>query len=390
MIGFEIEISLPVADINGQPIKGDTHLASSKTVHGDGHGETPIYTLVSDYRMLPSKAPYSNLEFVTKPQWVVADARERGPSFVQNTLSQIRDVRDSLYTTATTASQTLAGTAALKTAATTWLNYSVDGNALLLTPNNGYVEKAGTPGNGDGLFTHYSVGVPLGGLPYFLDRLRTAAPVGNRVATADARHRLVQAKAFATQILGDFKQKGLTDTQARARRELDGYLQYAFTQIVAFADYVATTKDDGQIKNGTVVLSRAILAEVFAHLSTDARNFLRQHVQPLITTLADYQENPFSGPKLQFQDRSSRAIVAHAPVTLEEYAIAAFNGIDPISQERVFGGMREVVPHTEAEAMMIPFEIRTMGSHLKSWQEVSDDLTNLCDWSQTAYELGRP
>ncbi|MGW4651199.1 hypothetical protein [Kitasatospora sp. NPDC004289] len=390
MIGFEIEICLPVADQAGDPIAGDTLLAASRTVHGYGRGDVPIYTLVSDYRSLPTQQAYSNLEFVTKPWRVVGDARLVGPVLVENTLGQIRQVRDALYEVAEEAAETEEGTAPLDAAAATWLNYTTAGKALLLTPGNGYEEEAGTEGNGDGLYPHYSVGVPLGGMPYFLDRLREAAPVvDDEMLLPQARHRLVQAKAFAASAMEDFRQRGAGDGRARERRELDGYLQFAFTQIAAFADYVAPDEDEGQIKNGTVLLSRAVLAEVFAQLSAEAQSFLRQRVQDLITKVSEYQEDPYEGPKLAFRDRATRAIVANAPVSLVAYAQAAFNGRVSISQERVFGGMREVSPHEEEEAMMIPFEIRTLRASRKTWGQLSTDLADLCTWAQAAYERGR-
>lgn len=392
MIGFEIEICLPVADEEGEPIAGDTLLANSKTVHGDGYGDVPIHTLVSDYRSLPNDENYSNLEFVTKPWHVVGDARDNGRAFLRNTLEQIRQVRDALYQVAEDAATTEEGTAPLHTAAATWLNYTSTGRSLLLTPNNGYEEEAGTEGNGDGLFLHYSVGVPLGGMPYFLDRLREAAPeTEDEMLLPEARFRLVQARTFATAVLRDFRQRAGDGSRARVRRELDGYLQFAFTQIAAFADYVATEEDEGQIKNGTVLLSRSILSEVFAQLSAEAQTFLRGRADELITTLSRYQEISYDGgEKREFRDDAERTIVPQAPVALVAYAQAAFDGSLHISQERVFGGMREVAPHPEAEAMMIPFEIRTMGSSRKTWDEVSADLVNLCDWAQAAYEQGRP
>ncbi|WP_269676128.1 hypothetical protein [Kitasatospora mediocidica] len=39
--------------------------------------------------------------------------------------------------------------------------------------------------------------------------------------------------------------------------------------------------------------------------------------------------------------------------------------------------------------MMVPFEIRTFGGRLKSWAQIAADLTDLCDWVQSSYELGR-
>ncbi|MFJ8038994.1 hypothetical protein ACIRBX_00585 [Kitasatospora sp. NPDC096147] len=398
MIGFEIEICLPVADGEGAPIAGEALLATSRIVRRSGQGEIPIFTVVSDRRSLPDGRVHSSLEFVTTAWSCVGDARRNGAVSLESTLQEIRQVRELLYR---------AGAVELSTAAADRLKYTRVGGTLRITPGNGYREEAGTEGNGDGLSAHYSVGVPLGGLPYVLDRLREAAPVDEGAARPAARYRLVQAKDFAAEVLRDFPPQQGGVGGARARRELDGYLQLAFTQVVAFADHVAAEvdgateghegdeghegyeRDEGRIKDGTVVLSRARLGEVFAELPSEARDFLRQRADAVIATLAGFQEHAYGDRKSGFQDGATREAVPGGPVTLLEYARAAFDGHTSISQQRVFGGMREIGPHPEGEAVVVPFEIRTLGSARKSWRQVSDDLAELVLWAQAGHEPGR-
>jgi hypothetical protein len=91
------------------------------------------------------------------------------------------------------------------------------------------------------------------------------------------------------------------------------------------------------------------------------------------------------GVTLEFQEGGTRQIRDDTPeISLIDYATAAFNGVDDIDQELVFGGMLTLAPHVEQGVSLIPVELRTLGARLKDWQEVQTDLTNLCAWAETA------
>ncbi|MGW2543472.1 hypothetical protein ACWC5I_21955 [Kitasatospora sp. NPDC001574] len=387
MIGYEIEIDLPVVDGKGAKIKGDTKLAASRT-RTDGK---PVFKVVADSRSLPDGRKYSNLEFVTRPWSVVGDGHTRGPAALLDTLTRIRTVRDAFYR----------NTTALLSAPADLLDVLPAGTGARLAGGNGYRESAGTEGRGDGLFVHYSVGVPVSGMATFFDRLRRAAPLRDGVYLPDARHRLQQANAFAERAVQEFLPRNRPNdagrnapalsARARRDREVLGYLQLVFMQITAFADHadtVARGGPDSGIKNRTVVLSRSPLADVHAHLDPEVRTALRTHHDALVTLLADdYQEEGRVRKDMGFYETAVREIDG-GPVVLLDYATAAFRGDAAVPQQSVFGGMRQIAPHVEEEAVMVPFEIRTLGSSLKSWTQVEADLRDLCDWVQSSHELG--
>jgi hypothetical protein len=375
MLGFELEVSLPVTNQTGQLIPGDTEL---------GVTGNHAVRIVTDKRSLPQQGgAYSNIEFVTSAVSVIGAQVVAGRAAVINQLGEVRRVRDNFYA---------AGAVALSVASG-GVNYTVPaGTTALLNPNNGYYEEAGQPGQGDGLYPHYSVGIPLRSSGAFLDRVRAAAPGGAGVYLPRARFRLAQAPAYATDIVNLFGQTQVGQ-QVNDTRALHGYLQLAFTQICAMADYLALGQNRGQIKNGTVVLSRSSLASAYALLGVAERGYLQAAVQlpdndndNPVTHLATYQEQTETmGVTLEFQEGGTRQIRDDTPeISLIDYATAAFNGVDDIDQELVFGGMLTLAPHVEQGVSLIPVELRTLGARLKDWQEVQTDLTNLCAWAETA------
>ncbi|SHN04351.1 hypothetical protein [Actinacidiphila paucisporea] len=392
MIGYEIEISLPVTDAAGKKISGDTKLAETTARHPDGPTGKPFFRVVSDTRSLPNRTKYSNLEFVTKPWSVVGDGHTSGPAALLDTLQRIRTVRDAFYHAK---EGTLSGSAG------GLLQTLPAGKGARFAPNNGYREVAGTAGNGDGLFVHYSVGVPLAGMATFFDRLRPAVPSREGAYLPDARHRLHQAHSFAENAADAFVPRGpaapakgadgFLSAKARHRREVLGYLQLLYMQVTAFADHADELESGGAdagIKNRTVVLSRAPLAEVHARLDPVVQTALRNNHDALTTMLADeYHEKGRGQRQRTFYDTAFRKIDGD-PVVLLDYTKAAFTGEVSIPQQSVFGGMRQISPHVEEEAVMVPFEIRTFGAVMKSWDEVTADLKDLCEWVQSSYELG--
>ncbi|WP_035803902.1 hypothetical protein [Kitasatospora mediocidica] len=344
MIGFEIEISLPVTDGSGQKIAGDTKLAESTARYPNSAAGKPYFRVVSDSRSLPQgRGKYSNLEFVTKPWAVVGDGHTTGLAGLLDTLARIRAVRDAFYA---------AGAVKLADSAGGLITMLPKGAGAKLAPGNGYREQAGTVGNGDGLFVHYSVGVPLSGMATFFDRLRTAAPLRESAPLQDARHRLQQANDFAEEAAEAFVARSslkaavrrdvLFSAQAQRRREVLGYLQLVFMQVTAFADHadeVEKGEKDSGIKNRTVVLSRSQLADVFGLLDPLVQSYLRDNHDRLTTLLADkYHDEGLAEKKRTFYEEAVRAVGDFTPVMLLDYTTAAFTGQTAIAQQRVFGG----------------------------------------------------
>lgn len=373
MLGFETEVSLPVEDAQGRMYEGDTDLAQSTKED---------FKVVSDKRSLNNRQGYSNVEFVTGAVRVVGSMSEAGTERLDRLVDEIRTVREAFY-----------GAADKTPLADLPLDLEIlaEGAEARVAPNLDYTEHAGRQGLGDGLFVHYSVGVPLKGMPLFFDHLRNAAP--HQVPGAPnrrARFRLTQAKAFAAKVVemyeGDAttsKKRKQLDTDA-----LDGYCQLFFTQVAAVADYVAEEEDRGQIKNLTAVLSRSRLSDVHALLESGFRTFLNKRSEDVLDLLAGYQEDSGEGTKLDFKEKATRDVEG-GPVTLLAFAKSAIKGTPQVFQQRVFGGMNQIDPHEEEGAMMVPFEIRTLGSQMKTWDQLRTELHNLASWAEEAYRHDR-
>ncbi|WP_406115568.1 DUF4157 domain-containing protein [Kitasatospora purpeofusca] len=372
-LGFETEIDMPVENASGEKYEGDTDLAQSTA--GD-------FKLVSDSRSLNDGADYSNLEFVTGAVPVVGTGSESGPATLERLVDEIRTVREAFYRQ--TGKTPLAGMGLE-------LELLPAGQDARIAPDLDFPDYAGAPGMGDGLFVHYSVGVPLAGMPMFFDHLRDAAPQAQGAPLPRARFRLSQSRTFAGQVVARYEQ-GQESARKRKRLEtdaLDGYSQLFFMQVAAMADYLAQEEDRGQIKNLTVVLSRSQLTDVRALLDPGFQDFLSDNSEVIVDLLAQFQEDPGDGSaNLEFRDEATREIDG-LPVSLLTFAESTLKGVPQIPQQSVFGGMNQIAPHEEEGAMMVPFEIRTMGSLMKTWDELKAELRDLAGWAEEAYRHDR-
>lgn len=373
MIGFEIEIALPVVDRNRQSFDGEVLLGTSPKM--------PI-NLVTDHR-----ANYSNLEFVTGAFSVTGRYVNSGPANLTTTLTGIRAIRDAFY---------LAGETTVTKAAGPLLTLTDEGKTARLDPNSGYEEDALEPNGGDGLYVQYTIGVPLNKLEEFYTFLR------NTVAQFDAddenpldhaRWRTSQAEDLASDADKSFR-KAYPKASDATRTQLRGYIQLVYTQVAAVADYLWDNRDEAegddadQIKNGTVALCRAAFCQIFPLLNPTVQAFLSTGFtgkKPLLDLIAKYQgESEFeSGEEMDFRERDTRAI-GNTNWSLSQYAQSALTGKPQIAQQSMFGGMRMIGPHDDEGATMIAFELRTMGSsELKTWAEVQSDLDTLVEWVQS-------
>ncbi|MFJ4795932.1 eCIS core domain-containing protein [Kitasatospora purpeofusca] len=372
-LGFETEIDMPVENSRGEKYEGDTDLAQSTAAD---------FKLVSDSRSLNDGAAYSNLEFVTGAVAVVGTAGESGPETLEQMVDEIRAVREAFYQR--TGKTPLAGMGLQ-------LEILPAGEDARIAPDLDFPNYAGAQGMGDGLFVHYSVGVPLAGMPMFFDHLREAAPEAPGAPLPRARFRLSQSRTFAAQVVARYEQ-GQESARKRKRLEtdaLDGYSQLFFMQVAAMADYLAQDEDRGQIKNLTVVLSRSQLTDVRALLDPGFQDFLSANSEVIVDLLAQFQEDPGDGgANLEFRDEATREIDG-LPVSLLSFAESTLKGVPQIPQQSVFGGMNQIAPHEEEGAMMVPFEIRTMGSLMKTWDELKAELRDLASWAEEAYRHDR-
>lgn len=365
MIGFEIEIALPVAGADGDRLPGDEEL---------GHLTGFPIRVVTDARRT-----WSNIEFVTGPVSVVGAAAVAGAGTLAGYAGAIRELRDRLYA---------AGAVPLATAGGPLLATAGAGQTAVLDPAAAdYVEDATRPNGGDGLFVHYSIGVPLKALNGFFDFLRAGAPYApdQRSFLKSSRFRLAQASTVGDRGLASFDRGYPRATQAQ-RSQLRGYLQLVYTQVAAMADYLAKTADEGQIKNRTVALCRSAFFEVFPHLDADVRAFLAAGFgdDSLVNLIADVQGISETGRNVDFPEKSTR-LIDGVERSLMAYTRSALTGAPAVTQQQIFGAMTQVAPHPEEGVLMVPFEVRTMGSHYKTWHEVGADLTAIVQWVRQAH-----
>ncbi|MFL6125364.1 DUF4157 domain-containing protein [Actinophytocola sp.] len=378
MLGFEAERDKRVKNQKGGKLPGDTDIAESRRAD---------FKVVSDSRSLNDGGPYSNIEFVTGAVQVVGSNAAAGPDELVGITDEIKRVSDGFY-------------AAIEGTRLSSLRLDL----RLLTKgvtlsSEGYTERAGQPGMGDGLFVHYSIGVPLAGMPLFFDLYRADAQA--RVAQdrptllPDAQHRLDQARPFAAAELTRFTQAigSPIDTTA-----LNGYLQLIYTQITAMADYVAVAQGQknryaspqGQPKNWTIFLSRSRLADAYRLLDPRIRTYLAENHDEIIERLSQFHEVTAKGEEAAtFFDVGERALPDLDPVSLETYAQSALGVGQAVSQQRVFGGMKEIAPHEVEGSTVIPMEIRLIGDSMKTWAGLKAELHKIAGWAQRSYRQDR-
>ncbi|GAB3001910.1 hypothetical protein [Saccharothrix stipae] len=368
MIGFELEISLLIADRRGRVLDGETPLASC-----------PQYQLkiVSDKRQ-----GYSNIEFVTDPVSVTGADSKRGPETLAAQVRGIRAMRDALYA---------AKPGPFADAIAPYGTAVDEGRTARIRkfPPRAVYQPAEADGRSDGLFLHYSLGVPVGALAGFFDLLRdTIAPF-----TPDdprfldrARFRTAQAAEFAESVVTDFAVGGATGDQSL--EVMRAYMQLVYTQIAGIADYTdhaIGVKPRGQVKNGTVALCRASFHEIFPALPEDVRKYLEESWsdESMIERIAatqDITEKP--DVHADFNENDIREIPGLPAFSLKQYLKSALTGGPQVPQSSMYGKMTLVPPHRENGVDLIVFELRTTGDHHKTWAQVTADLQLLVTWVQ--------
>ncbi|MDX3385247.1 DUF4157 domain-containing protein [Streptomyces niveiscabiei] len=371
MEGFEAEVDKRVRDRSGAKLPGDTNLAT---------GAEGAFTVVSDSRSRAGGGSYSNIEFVSGAVQVVGSKRDAGPDELDRIVDEMKRVRDDFYN-AVDGTQLADATVGLE------LLSAAEGVTL---SSQGYAERSGQPGRGDGLFVQYTIGVPLAGIPLVFDHYREEAPAVANARQPRALFRLNQARPFAEAEVAKFEGSAAGKKRNRDTSETDtlnGFLQLYFTQVAAVADYVAEPKDKGQIKNRTIFLSRSNLTDTYRLLPEDVQGYLRRNNNHIVSRLAGFQEKTEKeGEKLSFFDRATRQVGELDEVSLETYAKSALTGKPEVSQEQVFGGMKGIPPHPVEGTQVIPMEIRAIGSYLKTWDEVKAELRKIAGWAQEGYE----
>ncbi|WP_407658560.1 eCIS core domain-containing protein [Kitasatospora acidiphila] len=405
LVGFEAEIDLPVTKGNGQMFEvGDTKLGDSTMPLAEGE-QAPAFDVVTDKRSLNNTTSYSNMEFVTGAVSVVGPDHETGAQRLHRIADEIRVVQQQFYAKAAHNPRSKLSGGSLN------LTLTDKGNTAKLASHLAYRDTRQEDGDG-GLFVHYSVGVPITGMPVFFDALRAADPhdrerdpynSNKEAAPGDqfrqARFRLFQAKEFGRNAVLEFRKwagtgKRKRGNDAQDEAALDGYSQLVYTQLTGMADY-----QNGQPKNSLIALSRSNLGTVRARLPESVQDFLdtfdvNAEDNVFAELFDDMQKQTFSGKDGEgYNPEDTRQIdEASREVSFENYANSAFkragSGLaeGDVTQEEVFGGMNTIEPHDEHGSVMVPMEIRRLGGGRKTWDQLKQDLANLVNWAEKAYQ----
>ncbi|MFJ6673249.1 DUF4157 domain-containing protein [Actinosynnema sp. NPDC091369] len=405
-LGFEAEIDLPVTKGNGQMFDvGDTELGSSTMPLVEG-GEEQAFEVVTDKRALRDTTEYSNMEFVTGAVSVVGADHEKGSERLHRIADEMRTVQQQFYAKA------VANPRSTLRGGTLNLTLTDKGRTAKLANQLDYADTRQADEDG-GLFVHYSVGVPLTGMPVFFDALRAADPhdrerdpynSGMEQEPSDqvkqARFRLFQAKEFGRNAVLKFREWAGAGKRKRGNKEqdeaaLDGYSQLVYTQLAGMTDYRS-----GQPKNSLVVLSRSDLGTVRVRLPELVQDFIdtfdvNEEGNVFAELFDDMQLQSFSGEQGEGynpQEDTRQIDDKSREVSFEQYANSAFKragaGLEKgdVTQEEVFGGMSTIEPHLEQGSYMVPMEIRRLGGRRKTWGQLKQDLTNLANWAENAYQ----
>ncbi|WP_416973024.1 DUF4157 domain-containing protein [Streptomyces sp. 4F14] len=371
MEGVEAEFDKRARDRLGGKLPGDTHLANSSREK---------FSVVSDSRGLTGGGSYSNIEFVSGAVQVVGTKKDAGPDELDRIVDEMKRVRDAFYAA-------VEGTALADATVGLELLPAAEGVTL---SSEGYTETSGMPGRGDGLYVQYTIGIPLAGVPLVFDHYREEAPEVARAPLPRALFRLNQAKPFAAAEVTKFENSAAGKKRNRDTSETDslnGFLQLYFTQVAAMADYVAQDRDQGQIKNQTIFLSRSNLTDTYRLLPQDVQAYLRKNNNHIVNRLAAFQEKTeVPDQTLEFFDNSTRQLNGLEEVSLETYAKSALRGEPEVAQQQVFGGMKEIPPHDVEGTQVIPMEIRAIGNYFKTWDEIKAELRKIAGWAQEGYE----
>ncbi|WP_433271449.1 hypothetical protein ACQPZF_12420 [Actinosynnema sp. CS-041913] len=363
MIGFEVEISLLVVDGKGKSLPGESNLA-----------QCPNYgmKIVSDRRQ-----KNSNIEFVTEPVSVVGAGSGTGPGTLAAQLAAIKEMRDVLY-----AAKPGSFAAAIAKHGTA-VEDGVTARIIEFPAKYSPAEDDGS----DGLFLHYSVGVPVRSLAGFFDLVRKIAPYvpGRQNFLNRARFRMFQAADFAAVVAKDFAANGASGRDSV--QAMYAYAQLVYTQIAGIADYTSEVDESGQVKNGTVALGRTSFHEIYPMLPVDVRQYLAKSWddESMLDRIAKVQdETETQGVTADFNEHVIRSVPGLPEHSLKDYLQSALTGAPQVGQSTMYGKMTLIAPAQENNLDVIVFELRTVGSHYKTWNQVNGDLDTLVRWVQNA------
>ncbi|MFE4337505.1 hypothetical protein ACFRQM_52060, partial [Streptomyces sp. NPDC056831] len=378
-IGLEIEIDRPVVNYDGSDVRvGDS--SGQMLMEHEGQG----IKLVSDLRRSPGKGLYSNAELVARPSAVLPGEGDRFPP-VEETLNHLEEAHRRLYQPQGDSPDAEKKIRKLFPKAEGYGPGQVGFKLARVAPENPHNERNGRPGQGQGLFVHQTVGVPLHGMAkFFAHALNEEEPANQarggrkiRMDRHDSHKHLAQSIQFGTRLATAF---GTQNPQVQQdTEEIRGFGALMYTQLAALTDKRRTEHGGGQVKNKTAVLSRVSLGRAVQTLSEAARFYLSENADQIMELFFEeyLQVHPWtSGPD----------IAENESVVLENYARSALTGGTARQDAaEAFGGMTQLDGPDHVQGVPVfPVEMRTFGPSLTDFGNLRQDVSLLSQWSNEA------
>jgi hypothetical protein len=136
----------------------------------------------------------------------------------------------------------------------------------------------------------------------------------------------------------------------------------------------------GLAKNKIAALPRASLAQVFTALSPKVRVLLTANKDTIIDVFSDHLESQL---KLDLPEQFELESEEGVSASLVEYLEAGFGSGTQISQQVLFGGMKEVGIDTSVFGKtLLPLEFRSLFDQRVTWPEMEAHAIKILKWSR--------
>ncbi|WP_233559146.1 TcdA/TcdB catalytic glycosyltransferase domain-containing protein [Micromonospora radicis] len=241
------------------------------------------------------------------------------------------------------------------------------------------------------LFPHYTVGVPIAGLPELLSLAQTEMR-HQHAAPVYAKYQVRNALNFAADVASDYRRGVTGDDQ----RDLDvaaltGFLALTYTQVAAVVGGVVN-KDVGPLpKNHALAASRTALSAVREALPPTVRQFVEANADGLIAMLADHYVNWSQAWANQsnFDLGDITKIVWESAkngqnFTVEEYLASAFGKSGEIIDQGTALEIRTNMTTLDTDLPDMPLvvvELRWFGDDFVSFDGLEKKFDSLVDWA---------
>lgn len=385
-LGFEAEIFRKITNHNDIVLTGDTELLNH-----------PWFRLVSD-KFDAGNGQYSNMEYVVRHFDQLAGTDQNAADAIGDRVGALLLMDDELYA----GQNTLVNLVTDPQPGGHPIHFYIDP----VYGDTGNLRVRNCPGHDQRmLHIHYTVGFAPSQWRAMLEGIRAVTRADandvralthltNGLAVADTTVNVTLNGAIA----------GTGGHAAAVRTELRGHLALLYMHAMVWIDRTLSVQRDhlqgahlvdqaklnrvlnqlhfgnGQVKNKIAALPRATLAQMYGVLSAASRQVLSANVDAVLNALATKVENAHG---LDFPDNYQLVSAVAGTTSLVNYITSGLNGQNGISQQVLFGGMRETgVDNTIPGHAMVPFEFRSLFAAQVTWADLRFDAIKVTRWSR--------